>query len=180
MDRHCRQAWQGAGCLFQTAGTLCRTFANPFLAVRPYLVWSSCEPKTFLPARASAHSPYTGDAFPSTSPQSTSCSAAHRPLERRQAVLPPTTPFSSDNSPVSILSRLSKGNRASPITHASSGQQFEVADRDKALVLVLHVPVVEVKFKFVGIFEIVHHHDEVVRLVAFSRIVSRNFSFSSR
>lgn len=98
--------------------------------------------------------------------------AAHRLLERRQAVLPPTTPFSSDNSPVSTLSRLSKGNRASPITHASSGQQFEVADRDKALVLVLHVPVVEVKFKFVGIFEIVlHHHDEVVRLVAFSRIV---------
>lgn len=98
--------------------------------------------------------------------------AAHRPLERRQAVLPPTTPFSSDNSPVSTLSRLSKGNRASPITHASSGQQFEVADRDKALVLILHVPVVEVKFKFVGIFEIVlHHHDEVVRLVAFSRIV---------
>lgn len=145
MDRHCRQAWQGAGCLFQTAGTLCRTFANPFLAVRPYLVWSSCEPKTFLPARASAHSPYTGDAFPSTSPQSTSCSA------------PPATPFSSDNSPVSTLSRLSKGNRASPITHASSGQQFEVADRDKALVLVLHVPVVEVKFKFVGIFEIVLH-----------------------
>lgn len=76
MNRHCRQAWQGAGCLFRTAGTLCRTFANPFLAVRPYLVWSSCEPKTFLPARVSAHSPYTGDAFPSTSPQSTSCSAS--------------------------------------------------------------------------------------------------------
>ena len=56
--------------------------------------------------------------------------------------------------------------------HASSWQRFVIAYGDDGLNVVLHVPVVEVKFQFVGIFEIVlHHHDEVVRLVAICRVV---------
>lgn len=102
--------------------------------------------------------------------------AAHRQLERRQAVLPPATPFSSDNSPMPTLSRLTKGNRASPITHASSGQQFEVADRDKALILVLHVPVVEVKFQLIGVPEIVlYHHDKVLQFGTLRGVVQTDF-----
>ena len=95
-DRHCRQAWQGAGCLFRTAGTSHRTSAGLSVGVRPPAASSWYVPNTFRPAKVYDPSPRMGDAFPSASPQRISCSVPPSQMVA-DGRLPPAPPFPSDS-----------------------------------------------------------------------------------
>ena len=75
MDRHCRQAWQGADYLSRTAGTSRRISASLSAEARPPAASSWYVPNTFRPAVTDVHTLHTGDVFPSANPQNTSCIA---------------------------------------------------------------------------------------------------------
>ncbi len=70
MDRHCRQAWQGADYLFRTAGTSRRLSGDLFAEARPPAASSWCVPNTFRPVTTYAHIPHTGNVFQSANPHS--------------------------------------------------------------------------------------------------------------
>lgn len=75
MDRHCRQAWQGADYLSRTAGTSRRTSVGLSAEARPPAASSWCVPNTFRPVTTYAHIPHTGNVFQSANPQNISCIA---------------------------------------------------------------------------------------------------------
>ena len=109
-DRHCRQAWQVAGCLSQTAGTSHRTSIGLSAEARPPAASSWCVPNTFRPAATDVHIPHTGNVFPSASPQNTSCIA----LPARKAAggrLPPACPFPLGGWSVRTRNRPPAANR---------------------------------------------------------------------
>ena len=52
----------------------------------------------------------------------------------------------------------------------------EVADGNDGKIVVLYIPVVEVKFQFVGVAKVIlHHHDEIMRLITRRRVVQAEF-----
>lgn len=92
MDRHCRQAWQGADYLSRTAGTSHRISVGLSAESRPPAALSWCVPNTFRPVTTYAHIPHMGDVSPSATPQSIWYSAQPsqwwQPVDSRLPVRP--------------------------------------------------------------------------------------------
>ncbi len=144
-----------------------RTSAGLSAEARPPAASSWCVPNTFRPAATDVHILHTGDVFPSASPQNTSCIA---PPSQMVAAgrLPPARPFPSWQLICADTEQTARSEQRTSHEYTHHRVRGLKLPMGTTVInpVVLHVPVIEVKFQLVGVVKIVfHYHDEVVRFV---------------